>query len=240
MTIAGKRNRANPQPLMQWRSLNFLLLTVCALVMTACKQLPEVPITTPKPLEVNLNMRLDIYQYRGDEPLDKEAAKSASEATERMRNRMAEVQTLKNNHLVGEDHRGLLQVREVPAGDWGPQMKKTVAAENEDRMLLMRQKAKESNRALHEIEGEQWRMRTQQANTEWVEVPGAASGSFQWKRAGAETNPAATTTTSDTPPKPTDTTVPSPTPTSPAGSIPEMKKPADPTTPASTPTKSAP
>jgi hypothetical protein len=102
---------------MLWRNLEVLLLPVCALTLTACKQLPAIPLTTPKPLEVNLNMRLDVYQYRGDEPLDKEAKKGASEATERMRNRMAEVQTLKNNHLVGEDHRGLLQVREVPAGD---------------------------------------------------------------------------------------------------------------------------
>ena len=66
-------------------------------------------------------------------------------------------------------------------------MKKAVTAENEDRMLLMRQKAKESNRPLHEIESEQWRLRAQQANTgEWIEVPGTATGSFQWKRAGTD------------------------------------------------------
>jgi hypothetical protein len=167
------------------RSKLNLLLALATSSISACKTLPEIPLTTPKPLEVNLNMRLDIYQYRGDEPLDKEAAKGASEATVRMRNRMAEIQALKNNQLVGEDHRGLLQIREVPAGEWGPQMKKAVAAENEDRMLLMRQKAKESNRPLHEIESEQWRLRAQQANTgEWIEIPGATSGSFQWKRAG--------------------------------------------------------
>jgi len=172
----------------------------CCLALTACKTLPEVPITTPKPLEVNLNMRLDIYQYRGDEPPDKEAAKSASEATTRMRNRMEEIQTLKNNQLVGEDHRGLLIIREVPAGDWGPQMKKAVAAENEDRMMLMRQKAKDSNRPLYEIEAEQWRLRTQQAGTgEWIEVPGTNPGSFQWKRAGSETK-------IPTPPSPQPTT----------------------------------
>ena len=44
--------------------------------LAACKTLPQVPITTPKPLEVNLNMRLDVYQYRGDEPQDKEALKN--------------------------------------------------------------------------------------------------------------------------------------------------------------------
>ncbi|MEZ5384881.1 MAG: DUF1318 domain-containing protein [Prosthecobacter sp.] len=163
---------------------------VCAgIFLSACKQLPEVPITTPEPLEVNLNMRLDIYQYRGDEPVDKEAAKGVAEATQRMRNRMAEIQTYKNNGLVGEDHRGLLQIREVPAGDWGVQMKKDVAVENEDRMLLMRNKARESNRPLHELEAEQWRLRVQQANRgEWIEVPGESAGSFKWKRAGDETN----------------------------------------------------
>lgn len=164
-------------------------LVCAALLLTACKQLPEVPITTPEPLEVNLNMRLDIYQYRGDEPVDKEAAKGVAEATQRMRNRMAELQTYKNNGLVGEDHRGLLQIREVPPGDWGVQMKKDVAAENEDRMLLMRHKARASNRPLHELEDEQWRLRAQQANRgEWIEVPGESAGSFQWKRAGDETN----------------------------------------------------
>jgi len=165
------------------------LICCTGLLQVACKQLPEVPITTPKPLEVNLNMRLDVYQYRGDEPLDKDAAKTAAEATDRMRNRMSAIQTYKNNQLVGEDHRGLLQIREVPSGDWGAQMKKDVAAENEDRMLLMRRKAKDSNRSLHEVEAEQWRLRAQQANSgEWIEVPGSGPGaSFQWKRAGDET-----------------------------------------------------
>lgn len=166
-----------------------------ALVMASCRTLPQVPITTPKPLEVNLNMRLDIYQYRGDEPQDKEAARYASEASTRMRNRMAEIQTLKNNQLVGEGHRGLLEIREVPSGEWGKQVNKTVALENEDRMLLMRQKAKESGRTLQEVESEQWRLRTQQANSgEWIEVPAATSGSFQWKRAGSSSVPEASST----------------------------------------------
>lgn len=167
-----------------------LLLFLAAAALPACKTLPQIPITTPKPLEVNLNMRLDVYQYRGDEPQDKQALKNASEATDRMRNRMEEIQTIKNNQLVGEDHRGLLQIREVPSGDWGAQVKKAVAAENDDRMLLMRQKAKDSNRPLHEIEDEQWRLRTEQADTgEWIEVPGTTPGSFQWKRVAADAAP---------------------------------------------------
>lgn len=186
---------------MSWSLDRLVLLLACVAAFTGCKTLPEVPITTPEPLEVNLNMRLDIYQYRGDEPRDKEATKNASEASQRMRNRMQEIQTLKNNQLVGEDHRGLLLIREVPEGEWGVQVKKAVAAENADRTLLMRQKAKESNRALHEEEAEQWRLRTQQANTgEWIEVPGSSPGSFHWKRAGtADASPATNTTPLSTP-----------------------------------------
>ncbi len=180
-----------------------LLLLSAALVLSSCKNLPQIPITTPKPLEVNLNMRLDVYQYRGDEPQDKQALKNSSEATERMRNRMEEVQTLKNNQLVAEDHRGLLQIREVPSGDWGAQVKKAVAAENDDRMLLMRQKAKDANRPLHEIEDEQWHLRTEQADSgEWIEVPGTTPGSFQWKRVAADKAPPVSQPTITTPATP--------------------------------------
>lgn len=187
---------------MHWHAER-LFLCSAALALAACK-LPEVPITTPKPLEVNLNMRLDVYQYRGDEPQDKEALKNASEATDRMRNRMQEIQTLKNNQLVSEDHRGLLQIREVPSGNWGAEVKKAVAAENEDRMLLMRKKAKESNRPLFEIEEEQWRLRSEQADTgEWIEVPGTTPGSFELKRVEAKTTPPASQPTTTTPAIPT-------------------------------------
>ncbi len=202
MITVGKKNHANPRPLMHWHAER-LFLCSAALALAACK-LPEVPITTPKPLEVNLNMRLDVYQYRGDEPQDKEALKNASEATDRMRNRMQEIQTLKNNQLVSEDHRGLLQIREVPSGNWGAEVKKAVAAENEDRMLLMRKKAKESNRPLFEIEEEQWRLRSEQADTgEWIEVPGTTPGSFELKRVEAKTTPPASQPTTTTPAIPT-------------------------------------
>jgi len=164
------------------------LLLACGL-LAACKQMPEVPITTPKPLEVNLNMRLDVYQYRGDEPADKEAGKALDEANNRMCNRMAEIFNFKANELVGENHRGLLDIRQVPAGKWGEDVKKQVSAENEDRMLLMRQKAKDSGRALQEVQDEQWKIRTRQANAkEWIEVPGKNPGTFQWIRAGETTS----------------------------------------------------
>jgi hypothetical protein len=152
--------------------------------MVNCKSLPAIPLTTPEPLKVDLTMRLDVYQYRGEEVGDKEELKSISEAVERQRNRMAEIQELKNNRIVGEDHRGQLNLRQTPAGEWGAYVKRTVEAENTDRMLLMRNEAKESNRPLHEVQAEAWRLRADQSfKGEWIEVPGKNPGTFDWAQA---------------------------------------------------------
>ncbi len=166
------------------RRLLFILAPWLVFQHTGCKTLPAVPLTTPEPLKVDLNMRLDVYQYRGDEPGDKEEIRSVGEAVERQRNRMAEIQELKNNRVVGEDHRGLLQLRQTPAGEWGDYVKRTVEEENTDRMLLMRHEAKESNRPLHEVQTEAWRLRADQAfKGEWIEVAGKTEGTFEWVQA---------------------------------------------------------
>ena len=52
----------------------------------------------------------------------------------------------------GENHRGLLHLREKPAGDWGRHAEQTVKQENEDRVILMRREAKETDKQIHEIE----------------------------------------------------------------------------------------
>lgn len=160
------------------------LLALLPMLIAACKSLPAVPLTTPEPLKVDLTMRLDVYQYRGDEPGDKEALRSLSETAERQRNRMAEIQELKNNRIVGEDHRGLLSLRQTPAGEWGDYVKRTVAEENTDRDILMRHEAKESNRPLHVVQTETWKLRSDQAfKGEYIEVPGKVSGTFEWVQA---------------------------------------------------------
>jgi hypothetical protein len=94
---------------------------------------------------------------------------------------MAEIQKLKDNRFVGEDHRGLLNLREKPAGDWGDYVERTVNMENEDRTILMRREAKDSNRALHEVQDEQWRRRTTASYPgEWVELPGDKPNTYKW------------------------------------------------------------
>lgn len=157
------------------------LLTFAVLLLPSCS-LPPVNLSTPDPIKVDVTMRLDVYQYKGDEPGTANAAQvSYEDAVVRQRNRMAEIQTLKDNRLIGEEHRGLLYLREKPAGDWGAYVERTVNAENEDRTTLMRYMAKESNRPLHEVQEEQWKLRTEKAyKDEWVELPGDKPNSYQW------------------------------------------------------------
>jgi hypothetical protein len=159
------------------------------LLITGCKSLPAIPLTTPEPLKVDLTMRLDVYQYRGEEPGDKKELLTITEANERLRNRMSEIQELKNNRIVGEDHRGLLSLRQTPAGEWGDYVKRTVEEENTDRTLLARHEAKESNRPLHEVQTENWRLRADNAfKGEWIEVAAKTPGTFDWVQAAGKKN----------------------------------------------------
>lgn len=152
--------------------------------LSACDTF-KVNLTSPDPIKVDVNMRLDVYQYKGEEPGKPDAAQiSYEEAVTRQRNRMAEVQKLKDNRLVGEDHRGLLHLREKPGGEWGTYVERTVSTENEDRTLLMRHAAQEGNRALHEVQDEQWKLRTDKAfKGEWIEVPDEKEKNYKWIQA---------------------------------------------------------
>ena len=157
------------------------MLALVMLGYASCQSF-KVDLQSPEPIKVDVNMRLDVYQYKGDEP-DKPNADQAryDDAQTRLRNRIAEIQTFKNNGLVGEDHRGLLFLREKPAGEWGDYVEKKVNEENDDRNLVIRHEAKASNRAMHEVQAEFWKNRITRAyHGEWVEVPGDKPNTFKW------------------------------------------------------------
>jgi hypothetical protein len=172
-------------PMRVIRCFHSLVIGIWSLVillgLPACNSF-KVDLASPDPIKVDVNMRLDVYQYKGDEPGKKgEAEIGYEEAVQRQRNRMGEIQKLKDNRFVGEDHRGLLHLREKPAGDWGDYVERTVEQENDDRTILMRHEAKESNRALHEVQDEQWKRRTTASYAgEWVELPGDKPNTYKW------------------------------------------------------------
>ncbi|RBP38493.1 uncharacterized protein DUF1318 [Roseimicrobium gellanilyticum] len=163
------------------RKVSQAMLAFLLLGLSSCKSF-KVDLQSPEPIKVDVNMRLDVYQYKGDEPeKPNEEQARYDEAQTRIRNRLAEIQTFKNNGLVGEDHRGLLFLREKPAGEWGDRVEKEVNEENEDRNLMIRHEAKASNRAMHEVQEEFWKQRTNRAfHGEWIEVAGDKPNTFKW------------------------------------------------------------
>lgn len=137
------------------------------------------------PIKVDLNMRVDVYQYDGNTAdATKEEVANRNEAAKRMRDRGAEIQELKNNRLVGENHLGLLSIRNRPAGDYGDYVERTVDAENGDRIFMMTDISNRTGDALAAVRRDQWQKRAAASfEGEWIEVEGEVPGAYRWAEA---------------------------------------------------------
>ena len=157
-----------------------LAITAIALVVTACAG-PTVNLATPQPIKVDIAMRLDVYQHA------KEASKKSTSSVatsidpaEARRNRMADIQTFKNSRLVGEGRDALLAIRVETPGDYGDFIRKTVDAENADRMALMKSDAEKQKTSLPQIQTKQASLAAKLAfKGEWIEVV-KDDGSAEW------------------------------------------------------------
>jgi hypothetical protein len=115
-----------------------LTVLIACSMLGGCKA-PTVNLATSEPIKVDINMRLDVYQYSS--PTTKKPAQApptAQTPEARRRNRMADIQQFKNERLVGEGHEGLLVIRTKPEGEYGDYVRVAVEEENADRMDLMK------------------------------------------------------------------------------------------------------
>ena len=157
---------------------NFCTLGVLALA-SACSA-PTVNLSTPDPIKVDIAMRLDVYQHNKAVGVKTPEVSPTAEPEARRRNRMADIQNFKNARLVGEGRDGLLSIRVDTPGDAGDYVQKTVAAENEDRMALMKAVSDKEKRPLPAVQieqGELWQKRSFEG--ELIEVSNP-DGTFQW------------------------------------------------------------
>ena len=116
----------------------------------------NIQLNTPEPIKVDMKITLDVYQHQapGSGKVKEVESTDLAEVNRRKFNRQQEIQELKNQRLVAEMHRGVLFLREQPAGTYGGYVKKTVEEENADRKTLMLEEAAKQKRELHEIEKE--------------------------------------------------------------------------------------
>jgi hypothetical protein len=184
--------------------LQRVAVVACLLaLLVGCIGVP-VNVETPKPLEVDVTLRVDIYKHEAEAASEARAAAPTAEAgtsdeESRRRARMAQIQSMKNSRLIGENHTGRLSILRLPAGAYGREVEQTVAAENADRTTLMRTEATQRQVPLATVEREQaaaWRDHAFPG--EWIEVQ-QPDTTWRWVKKEPE-QPAPTTL--ETPPAP--------------------------------------
>lgn len=154
-----------------------------ALALTSCLPTFDVAVATPEPIKVDLDMDVHVYQHGKVDKETSEAQEAFRTAMDSRRDRMEEIQELKNNRIVGENHLGELSIRTKPAGEYGDYIVKTVGEENRDREALMKKEAQEKAVSLDEIREEQWRhWQRKSFPGEWIEVAKENGSGYQWEQ----------------------------------------------------------
>ncbi|MFY8267920.1 MAG: DUF1318 domain-containing protein [Terrimicrobiaceae bacterium] len=155
-------------------------LSAAAVVLLAACSTPTVNLATPEPIKVDIAMRLDVYQHNKEQAKPTGTPAPSADATVARRHRMADIQTFKNSRLVGEGSNALLGIRSDTPGEYGDYVRKTVEAENTDRMALMKSEAANQKVSLVKIQEKQAELARKMAfKGEWIEVPGV-SGAPEW------------------------------------------------------------
>jgi len=164
------------------RAARVLFAVGAVAALSGCLPTLDVNVATPEPIKVDLSMDVNVYQHGRVDEKTAEVQASYRAAMDARRNRMAEIQELKNNRLVGEDRRGLLSIRNRPAGEYGDYVERTVDEENRDREFLMQHEANEKGVSIDQVRTEQWRhWQRKSFPGEWIEVA-TESGGFRWER----------------------------------------------------------
>jgi hypothetical protein len=151
-------------------------------VLAGCSSIP-IDVGTSEAVKVDIAMKVDVYQHADPQAGKKVVVQPPpTDVAKSRRDRMAEIQILKNSRLVGESHAGSLAVRNLPPGEYGDYVRTTVDAENADRARLLEKLAKEKGLPVADAEKQQAELFRKNAFPgEWIEVPDA-EGKFAWKQ----------------------------------------------------------
>lgn len=164
---------------MERQTMRILCTAAAAAALAGCSA-PTVNLATSEPIKVDIAMRLDVYDHNKGAAKTSSPAAQAQDPESRRRNRMADIQNFKNSRLVGEGRDGLVSIRVDTPGEAGDYMRKTVAAENDDRRVLMKALAEKEQRNIDDVQSEQaalWQKRAFEG--ELIEVA-SPDGTFSW------------------------------------------------------------
>ncbi len=130
---------------------------------------PTINLATPKPVKVDVAVRLDVYQKTA--PTKAKDEQSSLEVALNRRLRSGEIQQLKNDGVAGEDRDGYLDLRKKPEdAKYLDYAQGIISAENADRAYLYLTNAQTQNKPLEMIEREYAQLWSDRAFPgEWVQ-----------------------------------------------------------------------
>ena len=155
-----------------------LILAVVAVALGASCA-PTVRLDTPEPVKIDVSMKVDVYTHEEKTSGGSTTSEKELTAEEQRRNRMAEVQNLKNDLIIGEAQNGMLKVKEVPVDPvYADYVQRVVAQENEDRTEIFRREAAGKDKPVEVIANEfAKRARESAFPGEWIQL-----SSGEWKK----------------------------------------------------------
>ncbi|MCF7870067.1 MAG: YdbL family protein [Candidatus Omnitrophica bacterium] len=161
----------------------------------------KVSVETKKPLKVDINMRLDVYQHvvKEAESIEDQiynsdntqmnsilgiaavyAEDNLSEAIERRKQRAAKIKDFFNKGYIGENRNGYLELikNETPS-----QIREVIAKENKDRKVIYENTAKKNNTKLSAVEKIFFKDHYQRAPSGWYfEVHSQSKEKYIWQK----------------------------------------------------------
>lgn len=151
----------------QW--LNGFVLGLTAVGLVACA--PTIRLDTPEPVKIDVAMQVDVYTHEEKSSGTAGGEKEQKTPRERRRHRMAEVQNLKNDRVIGEGNDGFLVLREPPIDPvYADYAQKIVTQENADRDLLLKEQAAAEDKPLQVVVKEfAKRARESSFPDEWIQ-----------------------------------------------------------------------
>jgi len=151
------------------RIVNILSVLGVAGVMVSCA--PTIRLDTPEPVKIDVAMKVDVYTHEEKSSGVAGADKEQKTPRERRRYRMAEVQNLKNDRVIGEGNNGFLVLKNPPTDPvYGDYAQKIVTRENEDRNLLFQEEAATEERP-SEVVAKEFAKRARESSfpEEWIQ-----------------------------------------------------------------------
>ncbi len=161
----------------------------------------RVSVETKKPIKVDINMRLDVYQHvvkeaesiedqiYGDDEAEMNsiwgisaayAADSLSEAIERRKQRAVKIENYFKKGYIGENRNGYLKLLK---SDTPYQVKEVIAQENKDRKIIYQSTADKNNAQLSAVEKIFFKDHYQRAPAGWYfEIYDQEEGKYIWQK----------------------------------------------------------